>query len=424
MTRSNEHHAGTTAPLLIVGGGQAGGRAAEALRAAGHTGPITVIGEESHLPYERPALSKEFLRDGSLDTIPRVRPAAWYEASGVTLLSGKKAVAIDRDRCTVTLGDGSQAAYEALILTTGARARPLAVEGATHPLVSYLRTIEDSQLLQRRLLPGAHVVVIGAGFIGLEVAAAARLRGCTVTVVELAELPLMRCVPPLLGRHYAQLHTGHGVVLHTSTRVLGIGDQNGRALVHINGGEIPPADAVVTGIGIVPNVELARSAGLEVDDGILVDEYGRTSDSRIYAAGDVSRHFNPLLGRRVRLESWQNAQNQGIAAARNVLGAARPYAEVPWFWSDQFDLNLQIAGLPESDDEVIRRGRLGEGPVVFLHLRAGRLAAAIGINSGREVRIAREMIAMGGSPAAATLADESVSLARILADLKRSSRAA
>jgi NADPH-dependent 2,4-dienoyl-CoA reductase/sulfur reductase-like enzyme len=424
MSGSNEHQAATTAPVLIVGGGQAGGRAAEALRSAGHTGPVTVIGDESHPPYERPALSKEFLRDGSLDTIARVRPVAWYEASGVTLLSGKKAVAIDRDRNTVTLDDGSQAAYEALILTTGARARPLAVAGATHPLVSYLRTIEDSQLLQRRLLRGAHVVVIGAGFIGMEVAAAARQRGCAVTVLELSELPLMRCVPPLLGRHYAQLHTGHGVVLHTSTRVVGIGEENGRALVHTGSVAIPPADAVVVGIGIVPTVELARSAGLEVDDGIVVDEYGRTSDPRIYAAGDVSRHLNPLLGRRVRLESWQNAQNQAIAAARNVLGAARPYAEVPWFWSDQFDLNLQIAGLPESDDEIIRRGRLGEGPVMFLHLREGRLAAAIGINSGREVRAAREIIAMGGSPAAATLADESVSLVRILGDLKRSARAA
>lgn len=411
-------------PIVIVGAGQAGGRAAEALRSGGHTGSITLVGEEAHLPYERPALSKDLLRDGSLDRIAWVRPAAWYEASGVTLLRERKVVAIDRDRCRIALDDGSQAEYETLILTTGARARPLAVSGADHPLVSCLRTLEESHRLQRQLLPGTHVVVIGAGFIGLEVAAAARVRGCAVTVLELADLPLQRCIPPFLGRHYAELHRAHGVVLRTGTRVLGITDENGRARVLTGSGEVPPADVVVVGIGIIPNVELARSAELEVDDGIVVDEFGRSRDPRIYAAGDVSRHFNPLLGRRLRLESWQNAQNQAIAVARNVLGAARAYAQVPWFWSDQFDVKLQMAGLPEPDDEIIGRGRIGDGPALFLHLRQGRVAAAIGLNCGRELRIAQEIIAMRGAADAASLGDESMSLARILADLKRSSRAA
>jgi 3-phenylpropionate/trans-cinnamate dioxygenase ferredoxin reductase component len=411
-------------PIVIVGAGQAGGRAAEALRSAGHIGPITLIGEEPYLPYERPALSKDFLRDGGLDRIAWVRPAAWYEANSVTLLQGRKAVAIDRDHCVVALDDGSQAPYEALILATGARARPLTIAGASHPLVGCLRTLGDSDRLQRRLLPGAHIVVIGAGFIGLEVAATARSRGCAVTVLEAADLPMARCVPPLLGSHYAAVHRAQGVDLRLSRRLVGITDEGGRAVVHTSAGEALPADAVLVGIGIVPNFELAQAAGLEVEDGVVVDEYGRTSDAQIYAAGDVSRHFNPLLGRLLRLESWQNAQNQAITAARNVLGAAKPYAEVPWFWSDQFDLNLQIAGLPEPGDEVIRRGQLGRGPVTFFHLRAGRLAAAIGINSGREVRIAREIIAMRGAPSAASLADEAASLAGIWADLKRSSIAA
>ncbi|MHB8816923.1 MAG: NAD(P)/FAD-dependent oxidoreductase, partial [Steroidobacteraceae bacterium] len=195
-----------TGPILIIGAGQAGGRAAEALRSAGHAGPITLIGEESHPPYERPALSKDFLLDGSPDRIAWVRSAAWFEANGVTLLRGRRAMAIDRDRCSVALDDGSQVSYEALLLTTGARARPLAIAGADHPLVSYLRTLEDSRRLQRQFLPGAHVVVIGAGFIGLEVAAAARSRGCAVTVLELADLALARCLPPFLGRYYAELH--------------------------------------------------------------------------------------------------------------------------------------------------------------------------------------------------------------------------
>ena len=413
-----------TGPIVIVGAGQAGGRAAEALRNGGHAGPITLIGEESHPPYERPALSKDFLRDGSLDRIAWIRPPSWYEANSVTLLRGRKAVSIDRDRCRVELDDGSRIAYEALILTTGARARPCGIQGADHPLVSGLRTIEDSARLQPRLVQGAHVVVIGAGFIGLEVAAAARLRGCSVTVLEQGDLPLMRCLPPFLGRYYAQVHRAHGVDLRTGIRVLAIADENGRARVLTASGEVPPADAVVVGIGILPNVELARLAGLEVEDGIIVDEYGRTGDPLIHAAGDVSRHFNPLLGARLRLESWQNAQNQAIAVASNVLGAARPYAQLPWFWSDQFDLNLQMVGLPEPDDAVICRGRVDAGPVLFLHLRRGRLTAAIGLNCARELRIAREIIALGGAAEPGALGDESMSLAQILADLRRSSRAA
>jgi 3-phenylpropionate/trans-cinnamate dioxygenase ferredoxin reductase component len=181
---------------------------------------------------------------------------------------------------------------------------------------------------------------------------------------------------------------------------------------------------VVVGIGVLPNAELAESAGLQTDNGIVVDEYGRTTDAQIYAAGDVSSHFNPLLGRRVRLESWQNAQNQAIAVAQNILGHAKPYAQVPWFWSDQFDLNLQIAGVPQAGDEVIRRGVLGAGPVVFFYLRDGKMAAAIGINSGREVRFCKEIIAIGGAASATELADPSAALGGIYAALKRSAKAA
>jgi NADPH-dependent 2,4-dienoyl-CoA reductase/sulfur reductase-like enzyme len=412
------------AAVVIIGSGQAGGRAAEALRLGGYPGPITVIGDEPHPPYERPALSKGFLSDARVEQIAWVRPAAWYTEAGITLLHRRRAVRIDRVHGVVELDDGSQIAYRTLILTTGTRPRPLIVEGADHPLLSYLRTIEDSQRLQRRLLPGAHIVVIGAGFIGMEVAASALSRGCTVTVLELADLPMARGVPPLLGAFYADLHRQKGVALRTSTSVRCITDDNGRALVHLDNGEARPADAVVVGIGVIPNIELAQTAGLEIDDGIVVDQYGCTADPRIYAAGDVSSHFNPLLGRRVRLESWQNAQNQAIAVARNILGAAKPYAEVPWFWSDQFDLNLQIAGVPQPGDELVQRGILGSGPVVFFHLRDGKLAAAIGINRGGDVRFGKEIIAMGGHVTAAELADPAISLARVCAALKRAAKAA
>jgi NADPH-dependent 2,4-dienoyl-CoA reductase/sulfur reductase-like enzyme len=416
--------ASADAAVVIVGSGQAGGRAAEALRLGGHAGPITMIGDESHLPYERPALSKGFLHDASLEQIAWVRPAVWYTQSGITLLRGRTAVRIDRAHGAVELDDRSRVAYHTLILTTGTHARPLVLEGSDHPRVSYLRTIEDSQRLQRCLVAEARIVVIGAGFIGMEVAAAARSRGCAVTVLELADVPMARGIPPLLGAVYADLHRAHGVDVRTSIRVRRITDENGRALVHTESGEAFLADAVVVGIGVVPNVDLAQTAGLHIDNGLVVDEYGRTTDSRIYAAGDVTSHFNPLLGRRVRLESWQNAQNQAIAVARNIQGAAKPYAEVPWFWSDQFDWNLQIAGIAQAGDEVVQRGVVGRGPAVFFYLRDGKLAAAIGINSARDVRFGKEIIAVGGAASAAELADASVSLASICGALKRAAKAA
>ena len=412
------------AAVVIIGSGQAGGRAAEALRLGGHAGRITLIGDEPHAPYERPALSKEFLSSAAAGKLAWVRPGAWYTEAGVTALHGRKVVRIDRARHLVELDEGSPVEYQSLVLTTGARPRQLAVEGVDHPLVSYLRTIEDSQRLQRRLLPGARIVVIGAGFIGMEVAATAVSRGCTVTVLELANVPMARAIPPQLGDFYADFHRRKGVDLRVSTAVRRITDERGRALIHTDSGATILADAVVVGIGVVPNVELAHAAGLEIDNGVVVDEYGRTGDSRIYAAGDVTTHFNPLLGRRVRLESWQNAQNQAIAVARNILGARTPYAEVPWFWSDQYELNLQIAGIAQAGDELVRRGVPGAGPALCFHLRDGKLAAVIGINSARDVRFGKEMIAMGGAPSAAELADASVSLASLYAAAKRSAKAA
>ena len=413
------------AAVVIIGSGQSGGRAAEALRQGGHTGRITLIGDELHAPYERPALSKEFLSSAAAEKLAWVRPHDWYSQAAITRLHGRRAVRIDKARNVVELDEGAPIEYQALILTTGARPRQLTVEGAGHPLVSYLRTIEDSQRLQRCLSPGARVVVIGAGFIGLEVAATAVSRGCAVTVLELAELPMARVVPQQVGAFYADFHRRKGVDLRVGTAVSRITDERGRALVHTDGGDPILADAVVVGIGVIPNVELAQAAGLEIDNGIVVDEFGRTGNPLIYAAGDVTSHFNSLLGRRVRLESWQNAQNQAIAVARNILGAAAPYAEVPWFWSDQYELNLQIAGIAQAGDAIIRRSAAGGGaPVLCFHLREGRLAAVIGINCARDVRFGKEIIAMGGSPSAAELGDPSVSLASLYAAARRSAKAA
>jgi NADPH-dependent 2,4-dienoyl-CoA reductase/sulfur reductase-like enzyme len=411
-------------PVVIIGAGQAGGRAAEALRRGGHTGPITIVGDEVHPPYERPSLSKEFLADADLEKVAWVRPAPWYAENGITLVPGRRATRIDRAGKIVTLDDGTNLPYVALILATGGRPRLLPLDGAGHPRVTYLRTIDDSRRLFSSLRHGARIVVIGAGFIGLEVAAAARARGAEVTVLEIGERPMARGIPALVGAFYADLHRTKGIDLRFGASVERIVDADGSAGVELGSGETIKADAVVVGIGIIPNDELAAQAGLEVDNGIVVDAYGRTSDPAIYAAGDATNHLNPRLGRRIRLESWQNAQNQAIAVARNILGAETEYAEVPWFWSDQFGVNLQIAGIPEADDEVIRHGTLGEGPVLFFHLRGGKLVAAIGIDSARDIRFAKEIIALGGKVTPAELADPSIGLANIHRALKQAAKEA
>jgi NADPH-dependent 2,4-dienoyl-CoA reductase/sulfur reductase-like enzyme len=411
------------AGVLIVGAGQAGGRAAEALREANYDGPITLVGDEIHLPYERPSLSKEFLHDAAAHCINWIRPAQWYRERSVTLIPGRLAQRLDRNSRSVELDDGSALNYSALIMATGTRVRPLTVEGADHPAVAYLRTLDDSRCIQPRLLPGAHIVVIGAGFIGMEVAAAAVQRGCRVTVLEAGALPMARGLPPLVSRFYADLHRSHGVDLRLSSSVHGIADESGRAIVQTNRGNLS-ADAVIVGIGVTPNIQLADSAGLDVDNGIVVDEFGRTTDPSIYAAGDVTSHFNPLLKRRIRLESWQNAQNQAIAVARNIMGAGKPYAEVPWFWSDQFGLNLQIAGIVQADDQIVQRGVLGAGPALLFHLRREIPVAAVGIDCARDLRFAREIIALGLPVSAAVLADAGTALASVYGTLKRSARAA
>ncbi|HMA50074.1 MAG TPA: FAD-dependent oxidoreductase [Magnetospirillaceae bacterium] len=416
---SGSDQAARNQPIVIIGAGQAGGRAAEALRQGGHTGPLTVIGDEPHPPYERPSLSKEMLIEGGDDKIAWIRPHAWYQEAGVTLVAGRSAGAVERVGKTVILTDGTALPYGTLILATGAQPRPLRLEGADHPCCHTLRTLEDSRRLFDRLRSGAPVVVIGAGFIGLEVAAAARRNGCSVTVIEQADQPMARGVPPAVGAFFAALHRDRGTTLLTGATLTRISDRKGLALVETADGRQFPAEAVVIGIGVTPNTALAAAAGLEVDDGIVTDAYGRTSDAAIYAAGDVARHFNPVIGRHIRLESWQNAQNQAIAVAGNILGAARPYAEVPWFWSDQFEVNLQIAGLPQADDDVLLRGTPGDGPALYLHLRHGRLAAAIGLDAGRELRFAKEIIALGGGVDRSALADPAIRLADLYRDCKR-----
>ncbi|HUN47168.1 MAG TPA: FAD-dependent oxidoreductase [Stellaceae bacterium] len=391
--------------IVIVGAGHAGGRAAEALRAAGFKGEVLLIGEERHPPYERPPLSKELLA-GTIEIEKiYVRPPTWYQENGISLRLGTRVGEIDRGARRLHLESGGSEAYDLLLLTTGARPRILRGPGAEHRHVLYLRDIEHTLALRPRLGSGARVAVIGAGFIGLEAAAVARKSGAAVTVIEFASQPLGRVAAPEIGAFFAELHREHGVELRLSTGVTAIEESAGGLRVVASDGRTVEADFALAGIGAAPNTELAQAAGLPVDDGIIVDEFGRTADPAIFAAGDVTRHFNPILGRRIRLEAWQNAQNQAIAVAKVMAGGTQPFAEVPWFWTDQYDVNLQMAGAPEKWDALARRPGANPRSFTLFYLQGGRVVAANTVNNPRDMRFAKILIERGRVIDPARLAD-------------------
>lgn len=397
-----------SAAIVVVGAGHAGGRAVETLRAAGHRGPLTLIGSEPHPPYERPPLSKEWLQAeaGARPAPPFLHPADWYAAQRIELMSGRTVHAIDRVRHRLILDDGATVPYDRLLLTTGARARRLDVPGADNPHTFYLRDLDDAMDIEARLREGRRLVVIGAGLIGLEIAAAAVRRGMTVTVLEYARRPLARIGPPEIGQFFAALHRRHGVDLRTGVAVAALDTgPGGDVSVMASGGERFVADTVVAGIGSTPNTELADQAGLEVRDGIVVDAWGRTSDPAIYAAGDATRHFSPLLDTYIRLETWHNAENQPVAVARALLGDGRPYAEVPWFWTDQFGFNVQMAGVATEDDPAVTRGEPFTAGFIRFWLRDRVPVGAIALNNGRDMRVARQLIAANREVDVDALAD-------------------
>jgi 3-phenylpropionate/trans-cinnamate dioxygenase ferredoxin reductase component len=396
--------------VVIVGAGHAGGRAAEALRAAGHKGRITLIGVEQHPPYERPPLSKELLAGAIPVEKTYIRPRAWYGEQAIDLRLGSEAVAIDRGAQRVRLKDGTDMPYDALMVTTGARPRILRIPGGEGPRIFYLRDIGDSLRLRERLVAGVRFAVIGAGFIGLEVAATARKRGASVTVLELAPHVLARVCPPEIADYVADLQRKNGVEVRTGIGVTAIEDKGSLLEIVTSAGERIAADYAAIGIGAQPNTELAAEAGLVVEDGIRVDEFGRSSDPLIYAAGDVTRHFNPLVGRHIRLEAWQNAQNQAIAVAKVMAGGSVAFAEVPWFWTDQFDMNLQMAGAPDRYDRLVFRGEPAERSFTVFHLADGKPVAVTTVNAIRDMRFGRMLIEKKRAVDPAQLADKSVKL--------------
>jgi NADPH-dependent 2,4-dienoyl-CoA reductase/sulfur reductase-like enzyme len=402
-----------TGRTIIIGAGHAGGRAAEALREADPARDIILIGREDHPPYERPPLSKTVLAGTAAPHESYLHPAAWYAEHGIALRLSTGVAAIDREGRFLVLEDGTQLTYDALLLTTGARARTLPVPGEAEVGVLYLRDIPDAERLAARLGPDVRLAVIGAGFIGLEVAASARLLGSKVHVVELAPQPLGRVVDPAIGRWVGKLHRRNGVVLHLGRAVRAIEPGGAAHRLVLDDGNSIVADVIVAGIGAVPNTELAEAAGLEVRDGIVTDEEGRTNDPAVRAAGDCTRHFNPLLGRHIRLESWQNAQNQAIAVARCMAGVAHPHAEIPWFWSDQYDMNLQSLGRAEPGSRLVWRGDPdGDGFIAF-NLAEGRIVAATGVNRPKEMAAVRRIMQRGVAVDPAVLVDPATRLAAL-----------
>lgn len=402
------------AAMVIVGAGECGTRAALALREAGHDGPVTLIGAEPHAPYERPPLSKDAL----LADAPRPKAIAGADGlagRGIDFRPGATVVALDRAARRVVCADGSAVAYDRLLLSLGASPRSLPLPGGDGPNVATLRTLDDAASICAALGPGRRLAVIGGGFIGLELAASARRLGAAVTLFEAAPRLLSRGVPAEIAAVLASRHAAEGVALHLDARI----DRLGAAGVHLADGTAIAADLVVVGIGAVPNTGLAAAAGLAVDNGIVVDATLATADPAVFAAGDCCAFPLPHHdGRRVRLESWRSAQEQGALAARNMLGAAEPVSAVPWFWSDQYDLTLQIAGIADGAAAVVRRS-LKDDAFVLFHLGPdGRLVAASGIGPGnavaKDIRLAEMMIARRLAPDPAALAGEP-NLKRLLA---------
>lgn len=399
---------------VIVGAGHAARRAAQTLRERDPGARIVMIGAEPHAPYDRPVLSKDALIVEGGEQKAFVREPDWYAAQDIELRLSTTVESIDRVRNAVRLSDGSALGYDRLLLATGSRVREFSGTVDERIALYYVRTLADSLALRAVLAPGRRVAILGGGFIGLEVAAAVRQAGCEATVIEPAPVLLQRSLPQAASRFVAQLHTRCGVVLRLGETPVAIGYENGRALIETDRGTLT-ADLVVVGIGVLPNVELAGDAGLEVKSGIVVDTQCRTSDPRIFAAGEVTMHFNPLLGRHVRIESWQVAENQPVVAAANMLGDTQEYAEWPWLWSDQFDCNIQTLGTIEALHTVIGRGDAQQGPFcLFAFDETQRLRGVVAINAGREMAAAKRLIASAKPLDPALLADATVSLRSML----------
>jgi 3-phenylpropionate/trans-cinnamate dioxygenase ferredoxin reductase component len=402
---------GADAGVVIIGAGQAALECAASLRKGGYAGSIVMLGEEPHLPYQRPPLSKAYLL-GDMDA-PRLlfRNLDYFEANNIVLTTSAHVDEIDRESLTVTDEQGLVYHYTDLVIATGARVRPLPVQGSDLAGVYYLRTLDDVDRIEAAMAGVQNVAVIGAGFIGLEFAAVANKLGKTVTVIEAADRVMGRAVSEEISRYFEELHRSHGVTVMTGTGVAALEGVNGKLDgVLLANGDVVKTELALVGIGVIPNTELAQASGLECNNGIVVDELGRTSDPNIYAAGDCVVYAHPFAGVPVRLESVQNAIDQAKAVASAICGMPTAYHAIPWFWSDQYDIKLQMAGLTMGTDTHILRGSMADNKFSIFHFRDGVLRGVDSVNKAADHVMARKLLAAGISPTLEQAADDGFAL--------------
>jgi 3-phenylpropionate/trans-cinnamate dioxygenase ferredoxin reductase subunit len=370
----------TTATHVIVGAGLAGAKAAETLRAEGFDGRVVLIGDETELPYERPPLSKQVLRGEEEDTSASVHAESYYRDNDIELRLATRVESLDLAAGTVSTGDGEPIGFERLLLATGAAPRRLQLPGAELDGIHYLRTLPDCRALRTALQGATRLAVVGAGWIGSEVAASARQMGVEVALIDPLSAPLVRVLGPELGAVYLDLHREHGVDLRMHTGVSGFAGHGHVAAVVTSAGDEIEADVVVVGIGVDPRLTLAQQAGLDIQGGVSVDVTLATSAPGVFAVGDIAAAWHPFLERRIRVEHWANALNQGVAAARNMLGAAEPYDLLPYFFSDQYDLGMEYCGHATEWDEVVFRGGRDSREFIAFWLAGGRVVATLNAN--------------------------------------------
>lgn len=397
--------------IVIVGGGQAAGQAAATLRQKKYDGDITIVCNEPHLPYQRPPLSKQYLAGETALNHLLLRQVAFYEDRNIKVRRGETVTHIDVSGQQVATDAGDSLTYDKLLLATGAKPHALEVPGISLRGIHYLRTIADVDRIREEMSPGTRLCIVGGGYIGLEVAAIAVSGGMQVTVLEAGQRVMQRVATPQLSEFYAALHRRHGVDIRENAGVTGFAGDTAVREVHYADAAVD-TDLVIVGIGVEPNVGLARDAGLACDDGIVVDERCQTSDTNIYAAGDCTNHPNPILQRRLRLESVPNALDQGKVAAANMLGGDEVHDAVPWFWSDQYGLKLQMVGLASDGDELVVRGDMASEKFAIFHMRDNRIVAVDAVNEPKAFMAGKRLFGKRVDPA--KLADASVDTRTLL----------
>ena len=399
------------AGMVIIGCGQAGGQAAASLRQEKYEGPITMIGQEPYIPYQRPPLSKQYLSGEQEKEKLSLRQESFYSEKEINLMLETSVLSLDPHKKELQLIKGETVTYDKLLIATGGRPRKLEVDGHTLKGIHYLRNIDDVDAIKTQMSTSQNLVIVGGGYIGLEVASVAIKRGLTVSVLEMESRILERVTTEEMSAFYHQLHTDEGVNILTSTQAKAFKGSETVESVVCGDHEIP-ADLVIVGIGILPNTEMAEAAGLETNNGLVVDEHCRTSNEHIFAAGDCTNHPNPILNRRLRLESVPNAMEQGRVAASNMLGGSKSYASMPWFWSDQYEHKLQMVGFSKDSDQSVIRGDMESKSFTVFYLKDDSIIAADSVNNPKEFMASKQLV--GKKTSIEALADTSIELKTLI----------